>query len=87
MARVVNLRPVLSGINAVLKSGAVASMVSQQAQAASARCNALSGTARAEYGSEPVELRYVAGARVYAANPAAVHDNLRNNTLKKGCGC
>lgn len=92
MASAVRVEPVMSGVRAVLKSQGVTALVAQQGSKAAARCNSLAHTtshmARApRYESETVGLRYLNASRVYVANGEAHVDNLRNNTLKKGCGC
>lgn len=83
--------PVMSGVNAVLKSEGVAAMVNAQGERAAARCNAMAQRLKRmkqapRYEAEPVQTRYVAASRVHIANGEAYVDNLRNNTLKKGCG-
>lgn len=85
------LEPYLPGINEVMKQPGVASLIAAQGERAAARCNAMAREYRGTgeepvYGSEQVTKRYVAAAVVYAANRAAGLDNLKNNTLKKGCG-
>lgn len=85
------VRPVMSGVNAVLKSDGVAALINAQGERAAARCNAMAERLpRMQddplYESEPVQTRYVAAARVHIANGEAAVDNYRNNTLKKGCG-
>lgn len=90
MARL-DLRPNLSGINEVMKSPGVASLINAQGAKAAARCNSMAhdfshSAGSPRYASEPVMMSFVAASRVYVANAEAGLDNLRNNTLKKGCG-
>lgn len=92
MGSSVRVEPVMSGVRAVLKSQGVTSLVEQQGRKAASRCNSMaqqtSHMSRApSYGCETVSMRYLNAARVYVANGEAHVDNLRNNTLKKGCGC
>lgn len=94
MGRRVRIRHVDSGVRAVLKSDGVKAMLESQAAAAAARCNALCDPALrragARYESKGVQRGYTAGGLVYEAGERdgrlAGLDNLRNNTLKKGCG-
>lgn len=92
MGSVVDVKPVMSGVRAVLKSQGVTAMVASQGQKAAARCNSMaertSHMSKApRYESETVGMRYLNAARVHIGNGEAKVDNLRNNTLKKGCGC
>ena len=90
----VRIRHVDSGVRAVLKSDGVKAMLEPPAAAAAARCNALCDPALkragARYESRGVQRGYTAGGLVYEAGKRdgrlAGLDNLRNNTLKKGCG-
>lgn len=94
MGRRVRIKHVDSGVRAVLKSDGVKAMLESQAAAAAARCNALCSPAfrhaGARYESKGVQRCYTAGGLVYEAGEEngryAGLDNLRNNTLKKGCG-
>ena len=90
MARV-RLTPYLPGINEVLKSDGVVKRINQQGAKAAERCNAMAQNfshkeGLPEYKSAPVMKSFVAASLVYTANAEAGLDNLRNNTLKKGCG-
>lgn len=91
MARRVRVSPIPGGIVRVLKSPGVYAMVRDSGDAAAARCNAIarrpSGASKAPvYESRVKPLRYLYGAVVHTANGEAHVDNLRSNTLRKGCG-
>lgn len=90
MARVVNLQPIIGGIRETLKSAPVEEMCGEAARRAAARCNAmysLQTRPRIEpYGSKTVQRGYTAGGLVYCATKLGAIDNLKYNTLKKGCG-
>lgn len=94
MASRVRVSAHLPGVREVLHSPGVKELLERQAAEACARCNALVGhelRGRAEYRYEVVDRRFTAGGMVYApgtsdgGNMAAI-DNLRHNTLAKGCG-
>lgn len=92
MDSVADVEPIMSGVRAVLKSQGVTAMVASQGQKAVARCNSMAVqtshmSKSPRYESETVSMRYLNAARVYIGNGEAKVDNLRNNTLKKGCGC
>lgn len=96
MARA-RVRPVLAGVSEVLKSPGVQRLLSQQGERATARCNSMYRTNHIErqhgfephgapYAHHPKMLRYTAGEVVHVASRAGGLDNLRHNTLRKGCG-
>ena len=90
--KVSNLKPCMSGINEILKSAGVATLIAGQGEKAAARCNSIAtqpshAKEAPLYLSETVQKSYVVASRVYVGNAAAYVDNLRNNTLKRGCGC
>ena len=82
------IKPVERGIVEITKGGAVASMLMAQGEKAAARCNALAHLPHGNpvYDCQLKMLDKTASARVGAANPDACIDNLKHNTLKKGCG-
>ncbi len=90
MAKVLSMRPVMSGVRQVLKSQGVAALINQQGERAAARCNSLAHLERAKqqprYAATPKTMSYVSASLVHADNAEAYVDNLRHNTLKKGCG-
>lgn len=91
MARKAKVRANIAGVREVLKSDGVAAMLGTQAKDAAARCNDLYSIHPrkpriAPYGSKTVQRKFTAGGLVYTATALGAEDNLRNNTLKKGCG-
>ena len=88
MRRVGRIRPVERGIVEITKCGAVSSMLMAQGESAAARCNALAHLSHGNpvYGCQLKMLGKTASARVGVANSDAYIDNLKHNTLKKGCG-
>lgn len=91
MANNVRVRANIAGVREVLKSDGVAKLLGGQAEKAAERCNALysihpRSPRVAPYGSKVVQRGYTAGGLVFTATDLGAEDNLRNNTLKKGCG-
>lgn len=91
MASRVKVKAHLPGVREVLKSDGVAAMLGKQAEKAAARCNALYSIHPRHptiqpYGSKIVQRGYTAGGLVFTATDLGAKDNLKNNTLKKGCG-
>lgn len=92
MARyVTNVQAIMPGVRETLKSAPVCSMLATAGESAAARCNALYSiypkvTRIPPYGSKVVQRNYTAGALVYTATSLGAKDNMKNNTLKKGCG-
>lgn len=89
-----NLKYIDKGGRAILKSTGVKELISQQGEKAAAKCNTLCSedmkAAGARYDCRTVYRSYVVAAQVYVSGEEdgkfARIDNLRNNTLKKGCG-
>lgn len=79
-----------SGGSAVLRQPGVTSMLRSQAEAAASRCNSMAHLGHASepprYEAAQKNLRWFTGYTVSAANDEAGIDNLKHNTLKKGCG-
>ena len=79
-----------AGIVGITKGAAVQSMLMAQGEAAAARCNSMArlphGSSAPLYDCQLKMLDRTASARVGVANREAYVDNLRHNTLKKGCG-
>ena len=79
-----------SGGSEVLRQSGVVSLLRQQAEKDAARCNSIAGlhnaSIRPRYAAEPKNVNYFEGYLVKCDNTEAYIDNLRNNTLKKGCG-
>lgn len=88
MRRVGRIKPVERGIVEITTGGAVSSMLMAQGEKAAARCNALAHLphGKPEYDCQLKMLNKTASARVGVANADAYIDNLKHNTLKKGCG-
>ena len=91
MARAVRVRANLAGVREVLKSPGVEAMLAAQARRAADRCNALYSSHPRDprippYGSMGVQRKLTAGGLVFARTELGRKDNLRNNTLRKGCG-
>lgn len=88
MRRVGRIKTVERGIVEITKGGAVSSMLIAQGEKAAARCNALAHLSHGNplYTCQLKMLGKTASARVGVANSDACIDNLKNNTLKKGCG-
>lgn len=91
MASGVRVRANLAGVREVLKSPGVESLLAGQAERAAARCNALYSGHPASpdvppYGSKVVRRGFTSGGLVFTATGLGARDNLRNNTLRKGCG-
>lgn len=84
----VKYRP--SGGSAVLRQSGVVSLLRKQAEGMASTCNSIAGlhkaTTRPRYVAEPKGVTYFEGYLVKCDNTEAYIDNLRNNTLKKGCG-
>ena len=76
------------GVVDVLKSGGVTGMLDEQGAGYAARCDSLARLPHGhpEYDVQVKPLSWCNGVRVGVANTDAYLDNLRNNTLKKGCG-
>lgn len=90
LRRVGKIRPVMAGIVGITKGGAVQSMLMAQGAAAAARCNSMARLTHGKhaplYDCQLKMLDHTASARVGVANREAYVDNLKHNTLKKGCG-
>ena len=90
LRRVGRIKPVAAGIIGITKGGGVQSMLMAQGEAAAARCNSMAhlshGKSAPLYDCQLKMLDRTAAARVGVANKEAYVDNLRHNTLKKGCG-
>ena len=88
MRRVGRIKPIERGIVEITKGGAVSSMLMAQGEKAAARCNALAHLSHGNpvYECQLKMLGKTASARVGVANTDAYIDNLKHNTLKKGCG-
>ena len=85
-AKLVDLKPYMPGINDILRSRKLDSLLEEVASKKTARCNKRAQIEGAEYAYEIVSRKYVRAAMVFTANYEAGVDNKRNNTLKKGCG-
>lgn len=77
-----------SGVVSITKSDGVTGMLYKQGAGYAARCNSLASLPHGhpEYDVQVKPLSWCNGVRVGVANADAYIDNLRNNTLKKGCG-
>ncbi len=86
------IQPVMRGVNSVLKCDYVAGLLGQQAEKCAAACNRLYSASHTEapeatpYVAEIVQRRFTAGGLVRVNGVQAYRDNLKRNTLKKGCG-
>jgi len=78
-----DLRPDLGGIDAVLSSGAVVSMLQGIAGPIAARANANAQVRGAEYRAYVNQLTFVPVAKVVCGNYKARVDNARHNTILK----
>lgn len=81
----------MAGVRDVLRQQGVASLLEGQAQRAASRCNSLYALDTEPYtdpyGSGVVTLAHNAAGVVYTRTKMGRIDNMKNNTLKKGCGC
>ena len=79
-----------SGGSEVLRQSGVVSLLRQQAVGMASTCNSIAGlhgaSTRPRYIAEPKGVTYFEGYLVKCDNTEAYIDNLRNNTIKKGCG-
>ena len=82
------VKHIASGVVSITKSNGVTGMLYEQGSGYAARCNSLASLPHGnpEYDVQVKPLSWCNGVRVGVANADAYIDNLRNNTLKKGCG-
>lgn len=78
-----DLKPNLVGIDAVLSSGPVASMLRELAEPIAQRANGSAQVPGAEYRVYVNQLSWVPIAKVVPGNYKARVDNARNNTILK----
>lgn len=73
----------LRGLNQLMKSTEMQSILSQHGARVAANANAAAQTSDAEYGTNTKVINFIAVTNVRAENGAAVHENYENNTLLK----
>lgn len=90
--KVGKIYPVMGGVRSVLKSDYVAGLLGQQAEKCAAACNRLYAANHDKAPDSPpyvarvVRRGFTAGGLVRIDTWQGYHDNLKRNTLKKGCG-
>lgn len=82
------IKPVTAGIVEITKGGGVSNLLMQQGAKCASRCNSIAHLPHGNpvYDVQLKMLDRTASARVGVANVDAYVDNLKHNTLKKGCG-
>ena len=76
----------LQGLNALMKSPEMQSVLQQTGDAVASRATAMASNAKAEYEAVTYPIRWIAVTNVRCANSEAIRENLKNNTLLKALG-
>ncbi|MBQ1571989.1 MAG: hypothetical protein IIZ78_12735 [Clostridiales bacterium] len=76
----------LPGLNELMKSGAMQSILNEKGAAVAASANGMKQIDEAEYGFDTKTINWIAITTIRANNGAAVADNAQNNTLLKALG-
>jgi len=76
----------LPGLNELMKSGAMQSILTEKGQRVAASANASATVKDARYGMDTKTINWIAVTTVRAENSEAVRDCLENNTLLKALG-
>lgn len=76
----------LSGLNQLMKSPEMQSILTQKGSEVLARVNGMKQDPDAEYGMSTKTINWIAVTNVRAENGAAVRENLEQNSLLKALG-
>lgn len=76
----------LPGLNELMKSGAMQSILNEKGMAVASAANSMKQIDEAEYGMDTKTINWIAVTTIRADNGAAVADNYQNNTLLKALG-
>ena len=76
----------LPGLNELMKSGAMQSILNDKGMTVASAANSMKQIDEAEYGMDTKTINWIAVTTIRADNGAAVADNYQNNTLLKALG-